>query len=824
MEDKKIESNIYDLEDNLNLLELQKFLIIIIKIFNINYYKNLLYFYNLFKIRVINQTIYENKYIITYKRLYALRNLIINFSYKTFNNNDFINIAFNYWYNSKILYLKKSNNTKSQYINIIKTNYLRIIVLNIIIKNTKRRFNAVMTKKYFLLLIKYYLYIFDKYYIRAIMFAKNIYNYVRRILKPYKSKLYSRINFEVTEEDIINIFRYILINYIKINDNNKYKKEQVNSLIKGYNKTIKHNYDELITNLLKTSRIYIIFYKYIINKFLINRNIALIFFKWKQNSLDQILFYNLQNKEKYINNLIYSKLNMFSLVIKKNIKNNFETFYNNLFNNQTNGIILPDSYELLSILNFESLYQNYLYSILKGLYKLQNFRNIHYSRIFKMNKGNSKIIVLNKWKKNNNIMCNHYQKNTNKIYNTQIEIIKGINLIDKRFFLFYNKKYLKLINSLLNRYYYNQNNQIIYLKLDIFFGIFEKKVIFKRKKNIFKSFLILSSLSQDDKILKNELSFFIRSIENYIKIKNDKYKSFFCKKLKENNISIDYSRDLKSIYNKNINISKNVLLENTKLIALKKILKYIIYNSIKNHFIYSLSNSFNLWASLIGYIPKSVRETEKDIIYQYESENEDEDDDIINQRNELKELQKCLKEDEDFQHDLKAKITALDEENTFICEKIFEITQRVEKCEKCSILLKTSNKSDNNMRVSYESMNKIIHENKINSNNINEYNKKSRNNFPVEGTITSGLNFVSVGTELIPRKPMASSNLNEEPSEPMSKQMDDVDENQVESNNFSETYLNEIKLKIKELKNEKEPIVNKLKDEIKTLYLELNMI
>lgn len=177
-----------------------------------------------------------------------------------------------------------------------------------------------------------------------------------------------------------------------------------------------------------------------------------------------------------------------------------------------------------------------------------------------------------------------------------------------------------------------------------------------------------------------------------------------------------------------------------------------------------------------------------------------------------------MKEDQDFQHDLKSKIIALEEENTFICEKIFEITQRVEKCEKCSNILKSSNKTDN-IKSSYESINI----NKTNLDNNNNIDKHSRNPPPNIGTFSSGLNCVSDGLELVPRKPKGSSlNGYEEPSDPGSDKFDDYDENMVESNQISQPYLMAIKQKIIDLKKEKDPIINKLKEEINELYLELN--
>ena len=242
-------------------------------------------------------------------------------------------------------------------------------------------------------------------------------------------------------------------------------------------------------------------------------------------------------------------------------------------------------------------------------------------------------------------------------------------------------------------------------------------------------------------------------------------------------------------------------------------MKFLVKNSIKSHFPHSLKNAFNQWSLLSGNIPQIIKEINNNNIFNDESEDEE---DIITQRNEIKDIQKCLKEDKDFQHDLKMKITALDEENEFVCEKIFEITQRVERCEKCLNLLKSSNISDNKVR---SPKGDIININ----NSINNINNKSRNMNPIEGIMSSGLNFNTGGTDLVPRKPQTSLNHYEEASDPGSEQMEDINENEMESVNMSHPYIMGIKQKIYDLKQEKEPIINKLKEEIKSLYLELNM-
>ena len=813
-----MELNLYQYKSTFNEIKLKKFIITTKQIYYKNYYNNLFDFYNLLKIKVLKQEIYENKYLMTYKKLYALRNIIIYLSLKSYNQNTFKRICFNIWYNnikSHILKMDKNNN-KNAFLQLKKEAYLRKIFLNKILKTIKIKNNSLTVRKYFLLLMKYYMYLFDKYYIRSIKLAKSVYNYVRKRLKPIKSIFFVKLDFNLTEEDIINLYKYILINYIKAENIPNNKKDMALSLINAYNKTIKHNYENLINELYKNNSIYIILYKSIFNKILINKNISNRFSLWKQNTLNESVLINFQLKEKFTNRLILSKIYMFILVIKKIIKKIFELLYNNIYIKQTNGLILLDSYELLSVLNFESLYDNYLINVLKGIYKLHNFKNMNYLRIFRMNDKNKENISLNLWKKNKSVVCNYLNNNINLNY-SNINIIKGTYISDKIFFLSYNKRINNKINYLLRTYNYNW--KLFFVKLNILVYILQKKIINKRKKYLFYYLYDVFKLSEEEKILKKEISLFIQSIKNLFLIKIFKYKNIFFLELKNDYKNINKYQNSKNIYYNNIKkipnykinfkITKNKLKEE-KLLALHKIMKYFINNSIKRHFLQSLKNSFYHWSLLSGNIPNIIRETNNHI---FNDDSEDEED-VLTQRNEIKELQKCLKEDQDFQHDLKAKITALDEENEFICEKIFEITQRVERCEKCSNLLRSSNISDNNIKLSKESVIKTNDEN----NNI----QKSRNMVPKEGTFSSGLNFYTAGTDLIPRKPQASLN-HDEASDPGSEQIDDIDENEVENNDMAQPYLIGIKQKILDLKQEKEPIINKLKNEIKSLYLELNM-
>ena len=814
-----MESDIHELEPILSELELERLILVIEKLYKKNYIINRYNIYNIFKLITLKSTIYENKYFHQYKRLYALRNIITKSSLLILKNN-FKKINFKQWnINTKIsnrnINSRNNDNNYYKYLMIKKETIMRKVVLTTIMNNINKKFNENKLKNYFFMLFKYYAYLLDKYYIKAITITKAIFNYVRKKLKPYKAKFYSIIDYYLTDEDIIHVYKYILINYINKNYKflGKNKKDEISLMLKNYNNIIDRDYDNLVKNLLQENSLYILLYKSIFNPFFVNKNILTFFSKWKNIGIDELLLHNFQAKDKLTNNLVFSKIYMCILVIKKRIKFYFEILYNNIYRRQTNGLILVDSYELFSILNFESLYDNYIFNVLKGLYKLQNFRNMNNGRIFNVNNKNRKLISLNIWKNNKIISCDYHKRNIINMINKEINIIKGVYIFDKIYILFYNYKIISLINNLLNKYSNNQYKHYVLLKLKVFIKIIEKSAFNKERKKVIHLLYENFKLSTEEKIIKNQLSFIVKSIENVFRTKYLKYKAYFFQRV----INIFKFRKNRYKYRN----SKKIKIEDKKLIALNKIMKYFIKNSIKKHFFYSLKNCFNHWSLLTGHIPKSIRETQNTKSYNYM--NSEDEEDIISQTQEIKELQKCLKEDQDFHHDLKAKINALNEENAFICEKIFEITQRVEKCEKCSILLRSSNISSNNLKSSYGSGIKSVHGTNNNNNNNNNA-KKSRNIPLMPGGNSSGLNFQSGGSEFIPRKPQSSLNAYEEVSDPISDQMDDIDENQNDVNIMvSNPYLTGIKQKIINLKKEKEPIIEKLKQEIKSLYSELNI-
>ena len=104
--------------------------------------------------------------------------------------------------------------------------------------------------------------------------------------------------------------------------------------------------------------------------------------------------------------------------------------------------------------------------------------------------------------------------------------------------------------------------------------------------------------------------------------------------------------------------------------------------------------------------------------------------------------------------------------------------------------------------------------------------KKSRNILhEKKDTTSSGINIVTVGTDLIPKKPrdyLENDDLSEEDSNQIDEESDQKKKDEISENDFISETQN-FKQKIIELKKEKEPIIEKLKEEINKLYQELNM-
>ena len=491
-------------------------------------------------------------------------------------------------------------------------------------------------------------------------------------------------------------------------------------------------------------------------------------------------------------------------------------YFFNLLKKKT---ILINQKKILSRKKIEIIYNDYLFNILKGIYKIQIFNNMKNLRIYNSNNNFKKLIALKQWKGRKNIICiNNYNDFVFSQYS--VKIIQGCYIFDRIYFLFHNQKILDLINIILRKYMnYNQLN-CYKIKLNLFLFIIQKKIINKKKKSIFHIFFNIFKSPENKRDLLNKIPILHSAFTKIISLRLSKYKKFFIDKFIDyyTNIKIKQSKlffkeNNNFVYSTKYKIKAKKNNINNKLKATNIFLKYYQKNFIKNHYLFSKKFAFIHWSSFISTFPSFLNKKSKE-------EKEEEQEDIITQEKEIKELKKSLKEDQDFQHDLKAKIAALDEENNFINEKIYDITQRVERCEKCNNLLKSSYISENNFRTSYGSIivNKPVEEN---------IPQKSRNMAGKEVTSSSGFNFITGGTELVPKTPRGY-NKKEEYSVPESMEIDD--ENDEDENNKRNEINKEwkedkesIKQKIMELKKEKEPIVNKLKQEIIELYRELDM-
>ena len=514
---------------------------------------------------------------------------------------------------------------------------------------------------------------------------------------------------------------------------------------------------------------------------------------------------------------MFSKLLLLVLIVKKKIGKYSDFFLYKIKIEKQNKLLIK--------IKLESIYNNILFNVLKGINCLENAQNLIKFRIYNLSNDNKKLIALNKWKGQKNITCNNNYNNIIIEY-SNLKILKGCHYFDNIYLSHKsNNRISHLIKVSFNFLLNNINQKYIRFKLLLFLSIIQNKIInIKRKITYHFLFEILRS-QKKLKNLKVHISFLFSVLSKIFSLKLFKYNSHFFQKFK---LFSNKTKILKSEYDLNkakndffdIN-NKNGQIKNTyenlkyKSKAIKIIIKYYQKKIYKNNYSYSFNFAFIHWCSLIGKFPSFISKEKYSKTLEKEEEDEKKE-----QIKEIQELQNSIKEDKDFQHDLKAKISALNEENNFVNEKIFEITQRVEKCEKCNDLLKTSFVSENKIRTSIESIMKNAQEEE----NII---KKSRNILPdKKETKSSEINFVSIGTELIPKKPRDYIP-NEENSEEDSMQIDDEDEGKNKkikiSNNDIISDTQTYKQKIINLKKEKEPIIEKLKEEINKLYQELNM-
>ena len=791
--------------DKINLMNLK---IILKNKFNINYTKNIYDFFELFKIRALNQEIYENKFFNTYKKLYSLRNIYIQSSMLKYKEKLKFTL-FQYW-NIKA-HIEKIKYDKNYAISLYKTkrrNSLIIIVLNGKIKNEKVMINIPIIKRYLLLYLKYYNYLIDIYYIKSITIVKAIFNYFRKKLKLYKAIFFSSIDYNIKKEESVYIYKFILTNYINNNTNNinNNKREEAILLLNNYNNDIKLDFNKYINVFNKDNIVLTLLDKFVINKFLVNKSLAKLFYIWKQKTLELSFVSKIQSKEILVNDLMYSKMLILILIIKKKIKKYFYYLFCKTDRNNKNKIFR---------IKLESIYNNILFNILKGINCIQNFTNYKNNRIYNLSIDNKKIIVLKKWKGQKKIICNYDYCNID-IPKINLKILKGFCYFDS---IYSSHEYIRisnLIKMMLKQYSNNTISNYIKYKLILFSEIIQNKIINIKRKIIFHLlFEILKKQTEERKYQKN-ISFLFSIISKIISSQIILDKISFINKLLFHLRNINIEQLHKKKYNFSNFIIKNKIRTkdnkiNNKLKAAFILMKYYQKYNIKKHYKLSLKFYFIHWCSLLGIIPeKKINNIEKE-----------EEEEIKAEKNEIKELQKSLKEDKDFQHDLKAKISALDEENNFVNEKIFEITQRVEKCEKCNNLLKSSFIPENKIKTSLSNILKNPKEDE--EDNLPNKSRNVVNEKEKDISSSSGINFITGGTDLVPKKPRGYLK-NEEISEPDSIQIDD-DDNFKNKNNKNEILENteNIKQKIIELKREKDPIVNKLKEEILNLYSELNM-
>ena len=242
-----MESETDQIDSYINEMKLKRLKIILNNKFNMNYSKNIYDFFELFKIRVLKQIIYENKYFNSYKKLYSLRNIFIKTSIAK-QKSKLEYYSFYYWYiKAKTEKIKINKKYSIKLFQTTKRNNLTKIVLKKILKEQKADINIPIIKRYLLLYLKNYNYLTENYYIKSITIVKAIFNYFRKKLKIYKAIFFSRIDYNIQKDDCIYIYKYILTNYIN-DENNQNDNKRTNAfvLLDNCNSILKLDYNKNI--------------------------------------------------------------------------------------------------------------------------------------------------------------------------------------------------------------------------------------------------------------------------------------------------------------------------------------------------------------------------------------------------------------------------------------------------------------------------------------------------------------------------------------------------------------------------------------------------
>ncbi len=716
-------------------------------------------------------------------QLFSLKNCFISSDLFFKKKNLYVAKYLKYWFietlyknNQMIKEFKQKNKLHHIFLTQIKKIYF------------KHYFNFFMRK------FHYYDIRYSEFYIKSIYFLKMLLYIIKGFLTKYKIKFFYRI-IKLNEKKL-NIYKHLLLEKLLSTNysGNKNKiKNLMNSLNDNYLIGCEKN-EKLLNQKCKLFQI-------IIKKKFYNKYICRNFKKWYINTIKLNLLKKIDLKEDYTNKLVKLKLVQLFIIIRKFL-NLYFTFLIYQIKRKINS-------KPISLIELEKKQNIKLDKISKAFYKTTEIRANQNKKYFNSSNLNKKRMCFSFWK-NNKIKIN---LDYSTIYNNTIvsksntRIIKGYQ---KLFFLFKSRFYK--YNCFLFMLIKAKNAKIIYLNkyisgiriLNNIFVQLKIKKIYQFFKQLQNHLYLRKYIFSDNNILK--LIFILNKIiGKRLKIFNSYYKNN--KKLTKKVLK----RNFLSTYNSLKTIKKRIYIYGAKEIFKK--MKLFIQRRNNNHNINSNVFTFskpqkqkvsikkeiyqNISSICLSMDKEITKKNRKLKIYKFLTKKIQQKERIKKIRtnninyyfakwnNEKKFLLEDIKEDKDFQSDLKYKIIDYSEEIDNIEQKLSEIAVTVEKCNQCSKLLNT----------------------------ISQFTSENKNKNDDEDIKNNNSNYPKISKE---------NNINDE--------LDDMDildsemEDDVAYISYLEKTENDLKNNIVKIKKEKEEEQIKLQNEVENLIKELDNI
>lgn len=566
----------------------------------------------------------------------------------------------------------------------------------------------------------------DTMYNKSILFLKGLIGLIKKIIKEDKIFFILELEKNAYENDKMKIFYNF---YKNIEQKTLSFQEKIQEKLKIIQKNtdvvkIHQEYEEY--NYLNT------LYCLLLKKKYANKDLLSTFYLWKKNSVMLGIIKKSEIKEKLTSNLVNSKIELLKRILSSHLFCCWKIF---LF--QINMKLSPK--KKYTIFDFELLFNERLVCILKGIYKQGKIRNSINNKNIKLTQLNQLKLNFYKWRKKAKINLKQNNKEVKdeekikegfdllfhflnlRIYQLKrvvlLQILKndkinskifysricyGTNRIENIFFIknllfkyFFFTKLLSKRKHILRsvRSYNKLNNKIMNFCNSIFFFFWKKRkeflyLFFTRMKlksstplhektsNHLFSFGNTPKNSKEIEVAKFDVlspipKLFTRNFTFAIKVSKVLFQ--FCLGTFMMNIKIIYKSKKDEKKMKSCQVNKKIN-ENMSIVALS------IHHEIANKTKHIKFLKFLLKAVSI-FEPKNylIRLINHNLRYYFNIWN-----------NPAKVLIHSIRENKDFQTDLKIKILEYQESITMLENKLLQITLKCEKCKKCSDLLKLS--------------------------------------------------------------------------------------------------------------------------------------